>query len=207
MVASTADDNVGDSGLGETSSFETLYRDYFAELCRKLRRNFGAGPPEPEDVVQAAFARLAAVKNPADVKNPRAFLFATARNIIYDHKRRQRRHFDYAQGLLAENSALDLDELTPERVYIHGERFEIVRKTIEKLPEKQKVVLNLHRNHGRTYQQIADETGWSYGHVRAEASATFLPGCAARDLVSTRRIAASSKGCFGMTARSSCRFS
>jgi RNA polymerase sigma factor (sigma-70 family) len=182
MAASAASKDVGDPGLTTTAGFETLYRDYWAELCRKLQRNFGAGPPDPEDVVQAAFARLAALKDPAGVKNPRAFLFATARNIVFDHKRQQKRHFDYARGVLAENSTLDLDELTPERVYMHSERFEIVRRTIEKLPEKQRVVLNLHRNHGRTYQQIADETGWSYGDVyrQMEAALATLTGALKR---------------------------
>jgi RNA polymerase sigma factor (sigma-70 family) len=165
VAARAANKDAGDPGLTTTGAFETLYRDYWAELCRKLQRNFGSGPPDPEDVVQAAFAKFAALKNPSDVLNPRAFLFATARNIVFDHKRQQKRHFDYARGVLAENSTLNLDESTPERVYIHSERFAIVRRTIEKLPEKQKVILNLHRNHGRTYQQIADETGWSYGDV------------------------------------------
>jgi len=173
MAANAASQDIGDPMPSTGSSIETLYRDYWAELCRKLRQKFGAGPPEPEDVVQAAFAKLAALKDPASIRNPRAFLFTTAHNIVVDHKRQQRRHFDYAQGLLAENPLLNLDELTPERVYIHSERFEIIRKTIEKLPDKQRVVLNLHRNHGRTYQQIADETGWSYGDVYRQMEAAL----------------------------------
>lgn len=173
MTAGANGQDIGDPMLTRESGIETLYRDYWAELCRKLRHKFGAGPPEPEDVVQTAFAKLAALKDPAGVRNPRAFLFTTARNIVVDYKRQQRRHFDYAQGLLAENPALSLDELTPERVYLHSERFEIMRKAVEKLPHKQMVVLNLHRNRGLTYQQIADETGWSYGDVYRQMEAAL----------------------------------
>ncbi|MDP3736906.1 MAG: sigma-70 family RNA polymerase sigma factor [Hyphomonadaceae bacterium] len=171
--AGTADPGESHVRLTPGASIEALYRDYWMELCRQLRRSFGSGPPEPEDVVQAAFARLAALDDPGRVHNPRAFLFATARNIVLDHKRRQSRYFAYAQDVLSTHSTLSLDELSPERVYLHKERFDIIRRTIEKLPEKQRVVLNLHRNQGYTYQQIANETGWSYGDVYRQMEAAL----------------------------------
>lgn len=155
------------------SSIERLYRDYRDELCRKLRRMFGSGPPDPEDAAQTAFVRLASMDDPGRVLNPRAFLFTTARNIVLDHKRSQGVQFEYARNAIATGAHENLDELTPEHVYLHRERFEIVRRTLEKLPEKQKVVLNLHRNHGYTYQQIARETGWSYGDVHRQMDAAL----------------------------------
>ncbi len=152
---------------------EDLYRQYGPDLCRRIQRKFGFGPPDPEDVVQAAFARLASLKEPEQVRNPRGFLYTVACNIVFDHKRQQKRHYQFVQGALADNSVPVLDELTPERVIIHSERFEIVRRTIETLPHKQKIVLSLHRNHGRTYQQISDETGWSYGDVYRQMEAAL----------------------------------
>lgn len=152
---------------------EDLYRAYGADLRRRIQRKFGFGPPDPEDVVQAAFARLAALKEPERVRNPRGFLYTVACNIVFDHKRQQKRHFQFVQGALADNSVPVLDELTPERVMIHSERFTIVRRAIETLPHKQKVVLSLHRNHGRTYQQISEETGWSYGDVYRQMEAAM----------------------------------
>lgn len=53
-----------------------LYRRHLSELTRYIARTFGAGPPDPEDVVQEAFAQFAALENPQAVENPRAFLFA-----------------------------------------------------------------------------------------------------------------------------------
>ena len=145
--------------------FEDLYRNYWQDLCRQLRRAFGAGPPEPEDVAQAAFERFAALEDPAGVRNPQAFLLVTARNIVIDHKRRSGRHFEYARSVLSEHSEFRRDDLSPERLLLDKERFHEVRRAIEKLPYKQQTVLRLHRQLGYTYKMIANETGWSYGDV------------------------------------------
>ncbi|MGE5502716.1 MAG: RNA polymerase sigma factor, partial [Ignavibacteriales bacterium] len=64
-----------------------LYRRHWAELVGYARRTFGAGPPEPEDIVQATFARFAALPANTEVANPRAFLFRTAHNIGVDAQR------------------------------------------------------------------------------------------------------------------------
>ncbi len=71
----------------------------------------------------------------------------------------------YAKAVLAENSGSQLDDISPERVLLEKERFEVINEVFRKLPEKQQVILTLRRQHGYTYQQIADETGWSYGDV------------------------------------------
>ncbi len=148
-----------------SGDFEQLYRVYWQDLCGHLRRVFGAGPPEPEDAVQAAFIRFAALEEPQRVRNPRAFLLVTARNIILDQKRRSGRHLDYAKAVLAENSGPQLDDLSPERVLIEKERFEVINEVFQTLPHKQQVILTLRRRYNYTYKQISDETGWSYGDV------------------------------------------
>ncbi|WP_375209820.1 RNA polymerase sigma factor [Hyphomonas jannaschiana] len=155
----------GPAAVKGSPNFEQLYRVYWKDLCGHLRRMFGAGPPEPEDAVQAAFIRYAALEEPQKVRNPRAFLLVTARNIILDQKRRSGRHMAYAKAVLAENSGPQLDDISPERVLLEKERFEAIDEAFRKLPEKQQVILTLRRQHGYTYQQIANETGWSYGDV------------------------------------------
>lgn len=70
------------------SEFEQAYRQYWSKLCKYVNTKFGPGPPDPEDVAQLAFTRYAALENPAEVKNPRAYLYSTARNIVFDHYRK-----------------------------------------------------------------------------------------------------------------------
>lgn len=145
--------------------FEELYRAYWGDLCQQLRRAFGSGPPEPEDVAQAAFARFAEIGDIERVRNPRAFLLVTARNIALDYKRRDGRFVQYARAVQHERRYAPQEVISPERALIDMERLEIVRQAIERLPHKQKVVLSLHRHRGLTYRQIVEQTGWSYGDV------------------------------------------
>lgn len=154
-------------------AFEELYRSYWKDLCWQLRRAFGAGPPEPEDVAQAAFARFAELGDPERIRNPRALLLVTARNIILDHKRRNGHHLAYMRSLKAELIHTPQNDISPERVLIEMERLEVVKQAIASLPHKQKVILSLHRHHGYTYQQIVAETGWSYGDVYRQMEAAL----------------------------------
>ncbi len=159
---------------GRTISVEELYRIYWKDLCQQVRRAFGSGPPEPEDVAQAVFARFAELGDAVQVRNPRALLLVTARNIVLDHKRRNGRHAAYARSMHAELLAAGQDDISPERALLDMERLEIVRRAIEHLPHKQKVVLSLHRHRGYTYQQIVKETGWSYGDVYRQMEAALV---------------------------------
>jgi DNA-directed RNA polymerase specialized sigma24 family protein len=82
----------GDAAPGALTSdtqrpLDRIYRQHWDEICRYVRRSFGAGPPDPEDVAQAAFARFAALDVEVQVANPRAFLFRTAHNIAIDARR------------------------------------------------------------------------------------------------------------------------
>lgn len=161
------------SGRSDDFAFEALYRSYWKDLCMQLRRAFGAGPPEPEDVAQAAFARFAELGDLSRIRNPRGLLLVTARNIVLDHKRRNGRHIEYARTFRADLTDAPQEAISPERALIEMERLELLRDAIDKLPHKQKVILSLHRHRGLTYQQIVSETGWSYGDVYRQMDAAL----------------------------------
>lgn len=62
----------------DSKAFEQIYRQYWSELCNYVLKTFGAGPPDPEDVAQAAFAKFAALENTDNIENKRAYLYSTA---------------------------------------------------------------------------------------------------------------------------------
>lgn len=162
---------------------DELYRVNFKPLERAIHGAFGAGPPEPEEVVQAAFAKYAKMKNHDRIADPKAFLFMIARNIILDHKRKARRNDAYVAEQLAYDPEYELEEITPERVLIHKERFNILVATIKTLPQKQQVILIMNRIQGKSYDQIVAETGWSLGDIsrNMKTAKTMLREALARD--------------------------
>ena len=164
-------DDTSAADVQARTGLDTLYRDHFASLVANIRRSFGAGPPEPEDVVQSAFAKFAALDNPDSIKDPRAFLFIAARNLVLDHKRSRK----VADAYIAEQIAFDrefvLEEITPERVVIAKERFDTLIEAMRALPLKQQVILTMSRLEGKSYREIGKETGWSVGDISRNMNA------------------------------------
>lgn len=140
---------------------DQLYRDHYTELCKTINVTFGAGPPEPEEVVQAAFAKFAALKDTVMIRDPRSFIFIAARNIVLDHKRRAKLKDAYLAEQIALDRELLLEEITPERVLLAKDYFDRLAAAIKTLPYKQQVILAMNRLEGRSYAQIRDATGWS----------------------------------------------
>lgn len=144
---------------------EDFYRTSFFDIVSSVRRAFGHGPPEPEDVVQAAFLKYAAHKNRASIKDPSAFVFIAARNIIFDQKRRNKVFDRYLADQMAYDLEFGLEEITPERVLVSKERFSQMTAALKRLPKKQQVILAMSRVEGKTYAEISALTGWSSADI------------------------------------------
>jgi len=155
---STSDSDNSQVNLGD------LHRQYWASLCKFLNRNFGTGPPDPEDIAQAAFEKMAAVKNTRNIKNPRAFLYTIARNFALEYKRRGRTHERYIEKTLADHDE-SLEQITPERILIERQRLKVMEQVIAKMPYKQRRILKMSRFAGKSYREIAAETGWSLSDI------------------------------------------
>jgi len=159
-------------GAGPSDTrLDVLYRDHFTELCANIRKSFGAGPPEPEDAVQSAFAKFASLENPEKIRDARAYLYIAARNVVLDHKRTAK----VANAYIAEQIALDhelkLEGITLERVVVSRQRFNTLVAAMRTLPRKQQVILAMSRLEGKSYSEIRKETGWSAGDISRNMTA------------------------------------
>ena len=157
-----------------------LYARHFKDLQLYIFRKFGGGPPEPEDVAQGAFAKLAALKKPEDIQNAKAFLYVTARNIVLDHRRRQKTANAYAAERAAEAHKDNLYEITPERVVISRDEYRAMIDTLHSLPGKQRRFIVLHCFHGLSYAEIAAKVAMSPDAVRKHIK-RGLARCVAAD--------------------------
>lgn len=157
----------------QDDGLSALYRDHFAELVANIRKSFGSGPPEPEDVVQSAFAKYAALKSRTKIKDPRAFIYVAARNLVLDHKRSAKVVNAYIAEQIAFDRELTLEEITPERVLVSRERFNVLVEAMRALPHKQQVVLAMSRLEGKSYREIGEETGWSAGDISRNMTAAI----------------------------------
>jgi RNA polymerase sigma-70 factor (ECF subfamily) len=143
----------------ELADLEGLYRRYSNALRRYVARAFGAGPPDPEDVVHAAFEKYACVEDKAQVANPEAFLKITARNYVLDQRRRAKVRSDHAAETLCLSD--EGDDLNAERVLSAKERWDILERAIRSMDRRRQEVLIMNRIHGISFAEIARLQGFS----------------------------------------------
>ena len=156
------------------ASIRALFERYRTELAAFARRLVGDGPPEPEDLIQQAFANFAGVENPAAVKNPRAFLYRTISNLVADYHKSSHhiRRFDVDDAEL-EDLSQDHDQISPEIVLLDRERFFRVEAAIRTLPHRQRRFLLLSRLEGMSYTEIARRNGVSISTARRDVEAAI----------------------------------
>lgn len=154
---------------------DRAYRAWWGELCRVIERQFGSGPPDPEEAVQNAFEKFARLPDLAGVANPRAWLHTTSRNYVLDARRR-------AAVRAASQPTLEIlsppSEIDSEHVLAAREELARVEKAILAMEPRRREVLLLHSVHGLPYSKIAERLGISDARVR-QLMASALALCAA----------------------------
>lgn len=150
-------------------AIEGIYRSHWPDLCRYILHSFGPGPPEPEDVAQAAFVRLSGVT--AAIENVGSFLRKTARNLVIDHYRGSLRTSLLLRDvtILAGENA----EFSPEHVLASKEHLLLLNAAIENLRPKERVALLMHRVDGASFGDIATHLGVSHSGARLLVSRAF----------------------------------
>ncbi len=143
----------------QQSALDTLYRDHREQLAAHLRKAFGDGPPDPDDVAQEAFHRLMRQESLDHVKNLKAFLWRTARNILLSQKRNieTRSRFDYEIEHLF--FAAESPALTPERVLIVQDQLRRVAEVLDKMPARRRKAFLWNKVEDMTLTEIGKRLG------------------------------------------------
>ncbi|MEM0909681.1 MAG: sigma-70 family RNA polymerase sigma factor [Pseudomonadota bacterium] len=136
-------------------NMQSLYRNHYNDLVVSLRRIYGSGPPEPEDIAQQAFYNVIKTRSLDKITNFKAYLWRTARNLVF-RTHRQKREFNLEEF---ENYgfffATSIDEINPERVSVAKEQLMIVNRVLKNMPEKRRRAIVLHRFEHLTVSEVA----------------------------------------------------
>jgi len=143
----------------ERDLIQALYQDSAADLSAYVRRQFGAGPPDPDEVAQEAFTRLFEQKDLSAIENLRGFLWRTARNLVLTHKRQveQRSKYDFEVQQLF--FTLDGPGLSPENVLKVKQQLKIINEVLAEMPERRRKALLWHRVDGLNFTAIGKRLG------------------------------------------------
>lgn len=131
------------------------FRDDILPLKDKLFRialRITFNPAEAEDVVQDTMLRVWSRKNEwAEFQSIEAFCTTVARNLAIDRSQKKE-----AQNISL-NTAFDISEASsgPSEILETKERFELIDRLINELPEKQRMIIQLRDIEGESYKEIA----------------------------------------------------
>ncbi|MEM0912629.1 MAG: sigma-70 family RNA polymerase sigma factor [Pseudomonadota bacterium] len=165
LESDNPDSNPSDARLSPLENFTdptiALYRDYAKTFVASLRKSFGDGPPDPEDVSQQAFKQLMERGDFTSIKNLKAFLWRTATNIILGVKRgesvRARHNFEIEQIYFP----LKDNKSNPERIISVRKQLKTINEVLRDMPAKRRNVVILHRIEGLPLAEVGRRLGIS----------------------------------------------
>jgi len=126
-----------------------------------------------DDLIQETYARFFRVRGAGKIKEPRAYLFATARNAAFDLYRRNRNVAGRDLGETALESVVE-DRPNAAENASHEQELDILNQAIEALPDRCREVLKLRRFQGLSYREIGEKLGISESTVNAQLAIAMV---------------------------------
>lgn len=122
-----------------------------------------------DDIIQEALSRVLAAREEHDLKSPKAYFFALARNLALDHIRRAKVVFNES---VLRSEAMDLlDEAESiEETVARNHELEILTRAIQSLPKRCRRVFTLAKVYGMSYNEVAREMGITFNTVSAQVT-------------------------------------
>lgn len=120
-----------------------------------------------DDIVQEAYIRVCGARINDDIQSPKAFLFATARNLALDYVRR---HHVTKRDFLGEDDFSNvLDSTCDVRDTVsHNQELALLTEAIQTLPARCRQVMTLRMVYGMTQVEIGRQLGISDRTVAAQ---------------------------------------
>ena len=122
-----------------------------------------------DDIIQEAYLRVLNARKKGQIKAPKAFLFATARNYALNALR--------SAAIRGENFTTEIEDfnLMDDRTGVvetieHNQELEILTLAIQSLPNRCRQIFTLRKVYGMTQREIAKKLGISTRTVNAQIS-------------------------------------
>jgi len=120
-----------------------------------------------DDVIQDSLLKIFKAREKAELKSPKAFFFAVARNVAVDSMRKSK--VAIMDSILDEEALGILDEgESVDEIVARNHELEILTQAIQTLPERCRRVFTLSKVYGMTYNAIAQDMGISFNTVSAQ---------------------------------------
>ena len=149
-----------------------IYKDLRASLMRFASRYFRR-PQEVEDVVQEAFVKVIEAQHRRGIREPRSYLYKTARNLAISELRSSHHRLTDTVGELLPELEL-LQTPTMEQQFESRQRFDVFCRAVRRLPTQGQRVYILRRVYGYTQKETAEYLGITVKTVEAHQAKAMV---------------------------------
>ncbi|MDB4309138.1 sigma-70 family RNA polymerase sigma factor [Porticoccaceae bacterium] len=153
-----------------SENIQSIYMGLRSSLARAV---MGLVPPrEVEDIVQETYVRVCQIKRPDEIRQPRSYLFRTARNLALDYLKRSDNKLTDGMDEEDMNSLIDHskgDDSTFDQVASNQE-FALFCEAVRHLPVKCRRVFVMKKVYGYSQIEIAKQLNISIGTVEKHIS-------------------------------------
>ena len=155
---------------GDQDAFRQLFRALAPQVHGFFLRRFGS-PAVADDMLQTTFLKLHRARHEYRVGLPvRPWLFTIAARVRFDELRRRGRHPETGDPVQMERATAGMVERSSGADLLEREEIaQKVREALAELPESQRLVVQLHRYEGFTFDQIAGILDTTEGAVKLRA--------------------------------------
>jgi RNA polymerase sigma factor (sigma-70 family) len=148
--------------------FAEHLQPYEARLRCWLRSRFPT-QNDVDDIIQEAYVRVLRARENGVIDSPKAFLFATARNLAFGRMRRPEARIEESLAEIDTLCVLDANEDVP-RAVARAEELELLTRAIQSLPTRCRQVLTLRKLYGLPQKEVARQLGISEHTVEAQGT-------------------------------------
>ena len=144
---------------------ERLAEDHGDDLLRYISRRVRTSA-DARDIAQEAYVRLLRTDRKHLIRDPLAYLYRIAANVLYEFALKQR---EDVSGLMRWSSENRLQQSQPPEMGGDAESLALkdrLESVLRQLSPTCRAVLLLHRNEGMTYEEIAQRIGISSSMVK-----------------------------------------
>ena len=147
----------------DQSAYRSLFENYFDRLF-KFAFLITKSRELSEEIVSDVFIALWRNRaNAGEIRNLRIYLYIATRNTAYNYCRKMGR----AQNISLDELPMEIREpfLNPEQAYVTKELNARIRKAIEDLPPRCKMIFRLVKEDGLSYREAAELLGLSVATI------------------------------------------
>ena len=153
-----------------------MYEPYYNALLNFLRQRLPSGDIAT-DLTQETYVRVLAARQDADIANPRAFLFRTARNLCVDYYRSSDKQNINDMVDIHEHEHPGPAEFHPDSQLYREQRLQQLSSAVASLPERCREIFILHKVEGYSHAEIAKRLGISRDAVEKQMIKAMLRLC------------------------------